>query len=126
MIPFYILLAGLIYLLYQEVKFLVLYINLKKDSSPINMGELSGVIQPHNKNPIYNIKIVDDPLKRSIKLKTTILSSLVPRLMGKTFKVIVNQDYSFCIINNPFPILFSFCVLSFGFIILINLSHLKY
>lgn len=120
MVPFFILLAVLIYLIYEEVRFLSLYFRFKKNDSKTAIAEVSGIVRPPRGIPIFHVKLIDKPSSNhSIKLKTTILSSIIVRLLGNRFRVFVEEKNSFCIVYNPLSFLFSWVVLA-AFLFLIT------
>jgi hypothetical protein len=124
MIAYLVLFILILYLLYQEGKMLIIYLRLRKNNSLVKTGELKGIVQPHDSSPIYHVNIKDGSFKYSIKLKTTILASLVPRIMGDSFEVMVNEEDNYCILKSPIPFFISGALLIFGIVILIKFSFL--
>ncbi len=124
MVAYWVLFIIILYLFYQEGRMLTIYLRLRKNNPLIKTGELSGIVQPHDRSPIYHVKIKDGSSKYSIKLKTTILTSLVPRFMGNSFDVMINEEDDYCILKSPIPFFISGALLLLGKVLLIKLSFL--
>lgn len=123
MIAFWCFLAITIYLVYEEVVMMNLYLQLRKKSN-IKSAEMSSIVQRHNQSPQYYVKIENDLYKDPLILKTTILSSFAPRMVGRRFEVLIDNKSNYCILKNPFSFLISGLILALQFTILFNLKYL--
>ena len=85
---------------------------------------MSSIVQRHNQSPQYYVKIEDDLYQDPLILKTTILSSFAPRIVGRRFKVLIDNKSNYCILKNPISFLISGLILALQFTILFNLNYL--
>jgi hypothetical protein len=104
-IPILILSGLLIYLIYQEISLIRMYLYFRKNGK-LGYAEIIKKIQPHHSTPIYKVKIENLNMEYSKhRIKITLLSSFFPRLLGSEFKVYYLADSDCCIIATPIMII---------------------
>lgn len=119
--PFIIMLVFLIFLVYQEIRLIMMFMKYRLNGS-IASAELIKVFQPHDSNPIYKIKIKDLNLDYSKhRIKITILSSFFPRILGREFKIYYLADNDYCIVANPLMIIIDWILISLYIFLLYKL-----
>lgn len=87
-------------LLLMELKLTYEWFQLKLNKPEVWLGELSGIYQRHDLSAQYFVKIKNKKFDQSLKIKTGIISSLFPRLLGREFKIIFNEKEDKCFVNN--------------------------
>jgi hypothetical protein len=119
--PIIIMSALLVFLVYQEIRLLIMYIKYRHNGNPAS-AELIKVFQPHDSNPIYKIKIKDLNLDYAKhRIKTTILSSFFPRFFGGEFKIYYLADNDYCIVANPLMIIIDWILISLYILLMYKL-----
>lgn len=104
-IPPLIISGFLIYLIYQEISLIRMYLYYRKNGK-LGYAEIIKKIQQYNSTPIYKVKIENLNLEYSKhQIKITLLSSFFPRLLGSDFKVYYLDDSDYCVIATPIMIM---------------------
>jgi hypothetical protein len=95
-----------------------LYLKLKK-AKKIKIVSLAVSMPQLRSYSLFYVKTIDNSFRFSIKIKTTLFSSFIPRFMFGEFEVYVSDDYDYCVFKSPIQFVISWTLLAL--LIVLNL-----
>jgi len=105
-----LLLSFILFIGIKEVLLIWDWYKIKSRNVEIFYAKITDVFQRHDLSPIYQVKIKDSKYNHSFNLKTSIISSNLPRFLGSEFRVIVNENEMICMVYHPFFYFFSILI----------------
>jgi hypothetical protein len=109
-----------LYQIYEEVQLWTFRFRCRRNNAKITRVEIIDSEQLHDAPILYCVAPLDCSTTESYQLKTTLMSSFVPRLLGRSFRVIIHEKE--CIVYSPIPFLVALMIILFQLYMLYQLS----
>lgn len=109
-----------LYQIYEEVQIWRSRIRLRRNDAEIKRVKIIDSEQLHDAPISYYVSPLNCSTNESYKLKTTLMSSFVPKLLGRSFRVMIHEKE--CIVHSLTPFIISLIIILIELNMLYQLS----